>query len=309
MTTALIKKPATAASTSPQTVPADQLVIVTDPAHALYDERIKLPVNDALVQSILVHGIMQPVIVRRNGTKYEVEDGRQRVRAALEANKQLKGATKIKVPIIVRQDDDVEANGVMIALNELRTADTPLVRARKARRALSLGMGMEDVANAFGISPTAIKNLLTVLDCEKSVQELFETGQVPISAANRISRLPREDQAKAIQDLKNTGGATKARIRAKVSAVAVARKTGKPEVAVPVAGAIPSKTLLKRAMGAYPAEPMGMDQLVNPYLLIQWVLTGEGADMLTPGPDGYGTLAEWVKSLSRGTGRHTKAKS
>lgn len=288
----------------------DVLVIITDPAHALYDERINLPVNEALVASIQNHGVMEPVLVRRNGTKYEVINGRQRIKAVIEANKRGKGV-KIRVPVIIRQDEDTEAAGVMIATNELRTADTPVVKARKARRALALGASLEELTLAFGISTGALKNLMSILDCDKAVQVMFDKGLVPVSGASRIARLPREDQAKAMEDLQASGGATKERVRAKVKAITTAKKTGKPEVPVPEkgTGTVPTKQLIKQAIDVYPEKPTGLDELVNPHLLLLWTLTGTGAENIVPGPDGYGSLGDWIKSLNRGTGRHTKARA
>ena len=301
MTTPLTKS----TDTKPLALSTDVLVLVSDPGQALYDERINLPVNEALVASIQAHGVMQPVLVRRNGTKYEVMDGRQRVKAVIEANKRGKGV-KIRVPVIIRQDEDNEAAGVMIATNELRTADTPVVKARKAKRAIAMGSSPEEIAQAFGISIPALKNLMSVLDCDKAVQAMFDKGLVPVSGAGRIARLPREEQAKAMEDLQATGGATKERVRAKVKAVTTAKRTGQAEVPVPakgaptgVPGAAPSKQLIKQAVLAYPEVPTGLDELANPHLLLQWVLTGEGADKIHPGPDGYGSLGDWLRSLAK----------
>ena len=68
------------------------LTIVSDKKHPLYDERATMPVDERLVESIMKSGVLEPVIVRRNGEDekgrpiVEVVDGRQRVRAAIIAN-------------------------------------------------------------------------------------------------------------------------------------------------------------------------------------------------------------------------------
>ena len=70
----------------------DTLVIVEDEGSALRDDRAKLPYDERLVLSMMVRGVLQPVIVRKNPEtdRTEVVDGRQRVKACREANKRLK---------------------------------------------------------------------------------------------------------------------------------------------------------------------------------------------------------------------------
>src|SRR5512143_1919662 len=76
----------------------EDLVLVTDEKSPLYDERVHLPVNEALVMNMLFapdgvpQGVLEPITAVRNPEtgKVEVVVGRQRVKAAREANKRLK---------------------------------------------------------------------------------------------------------------------------------------------------------------------------------------------------------------------------
>src|ERR1700743_1127639 len=65
------------------------LTIVTDERSPLYDERVDLPVDEALVDSIVDQGVLEAILVRKNPEtgKTEVVNGRQRGRATVEANK------------------------------------------------------------------------------------------------------------------------------------------------------------------------------------------------------------------------------
>ncbi|MDP1177692.1 ParB/Srx family N-terminal domain-containing protein, partial [Klebsiella pneumoniae] len=63
----------------------------TDKTHPLYDERIHLPIREAMVLNIRDQGVLEPIIVVKDPETGLtcVVDGRQRVRQTLEANKRL----------------------------------------------------------------------------------------------------------------------------------------------------------------------------------------------------------------------------
>ena len=69
----------------------DALTIITDPAHSLYDERIHLPLDEAITLNIMALGVREPILVWKDPEtgKVLVVDGRQRVRHAIEANRRL----------------------------------------------------------------------------------------------------------------------------------------------------------------------------------------------------------------------------
>jgi len=72
-------------------VPPEKLVVIgldteDEPEHPLYDARVTLPIDQAMVADVAKFGVVQPIRARRNGDKLEVVVGRQRVRLAREAN-------------------------------------------------------------------------------------------------------------------------------------------------------------------------------------------------------------------------------
>lgn len=232
----------------------EDLVIVDDPKNPLYDPRAKLPVDDALVRNIMVHGVLQPVILRRNGERpdgtavMEVVAGRQRVKAAREANKRLHaaGAEEVLVPAIVKRGDDEMTFGVMVSENELRRGDSPIEKARKLQRYLDMGGGEDKAAVVFGVSRGTIRNLLALLDCDKSVQKAVEAGSITATlAATEFSKVPRDEQKAALDKLLASGGATKgSKARDNVRAV---RSGGETAEATP---RMPTRAKLERAATA-----------------------------------------------------------
>ena len=196
------------------------LVIVTDLASPLYDERIHLPVSERLVRSIMAHGVKVPVIVRQNGKKegtpnVEVVDGRQRVRATIEANKRLAEAKKpaIRVPATTERGEDKDIHSTMTLTNEIREEDSIMVRARKVKRSLDvLGKTEEEVALDYGVGEQTIRNWLKFLDLHPDVQQAVEKDGLPASTvAKELGQLPKEEQPAALAKLVESGNLRGAR--------------------------------------------------------------------------------------------------
>lgn len=180
----------------------EDLMVVTDTSHPLWDERVTMPVEERLVASIMKVGVLEPVIVRRNGARsdgtpvVEVIDGRQRVRAARVANHRLseQGADPIRVPAVTRRGQDADMFGITITANEIRRADTPLVRAKKLQRYLDGGRSLEEAAVTFGASIGTLKNHLAILECHDDVLKALEAGRIGVMHAKKLSGFPREEQ-------------------------------------------------------------------------------------------------------------------
>jgi ParB family chromosome partitioning protein len=177
----------------------EDLVLVTDEKSPLYDERVHLPVNEALVLNMLhapdgvPQGVLEPITVVRNpeNGKIEVAVGRQRVKAAREANKRLKkkGMELIRVPAMIRRVNPHGAMGILISENEHRQDDTPIGRAKKAQRYLELGRDEAEIAVLFGISQASVKNMLSLLDAPAAVRNAVEAGKISTSDGYKLARL------------------------------------------------------------------------------------------------------------------------
>lgn len=274
----------------------DKLVIVTDKVHPLYDERVALPVPDWLIESVIEHGVLQPVVLRRNGHLFEVQDGRQRVKAVIAANKRLanQGSDKvILVPCMLRKDDDQSAAKIMVAINEQRQSDTPIVRAKKAQRMLDMqGIPKFEVARQFAISVPMLEELLRLLEASPEVQSMVESGQVALTAASRLTALPRDQQKAAMEEIKASGMAvTRQSAAKKVANKVEARKTGQAERELNLA---PNRRLLAKVRDALAEDDRQVQQAMS--ALLSWVLTGEKARSI-PGAKPNETLHSLLKAL------------
>jgi ParB family chromosome partitioning protein len=196
------------------------LVLVEDPSHPLYDDRINLPIDDGLVRNIMANGVIEPVVIRKgpNGSA-EVVDGRQRVRCAREANSRLEenGKEQVRVPALIRRGTEADLFGVAVSANENRQDDTPLGRAQKAAKLINMGRTEAEVAIAFGCSEQSIRNWLDLLEVSAAIRKAVEAGQIAASAAVQLGKLPPAKQAKALKELASSPGKkTAAKARALV---------------------------------------------------------------------------------------------
>lgn len=240
------------------------------PEHPLYDERIKLPLDEGLVRNIRKFGVLEAVLVRKNGHLVEVMAGRQRVRAAREANRRNneEGMQPIAVPVFVKRPRaDGDALGVMISENENRQDDDPLTRAKKASRMMDFGASEHEVAVSFGISKQAVKNLLALLDLSDKVKTAVEHKKVSFSAAIELRDLPRTKQDEKLKEMIAAGatGVSEAKRQRR------ARANGKS--AAPRGRAVDIKTLRKVAGD----EAFTSELTPDARAILQWILGDEDA--------------------------------
>src|SRR5438270_8372751 len=132
-----------------------------------------------LIDSIRQHGIIQPLIVRQVGTRFELIAGERRWRAAQEAG-------LARVPIIVRVASDLEVLELSLIENLQREDLNPIEEAQGyARLANEFGMRQEDIARKVGRSRAAVANAMRLLDLHPQIQtwlnqELLSVGHAKV---------------------------------------------------------------------------------------------------------------------------------
>src|SRR5205809_1304815 len=117
-----------------------------------------------LIDSIRQHGIIQPLIVRQVGARFELIAGERRWRAAQEIG-------LAQVPIIIRSASDLEVLELSLIENLQRADLNPIEEAQGyARLANEFGMRQEDIALKVGRSRAAVANAMRFLDLHPQVQ-------------------------------------------------------------------------------------------------------------------------------------------
>jgi ParB family chromosome partitioning protein len=190
----------------------EDLILVTDEKDPLYDPRVKAPLDQSLVSNIGAFGVIEPVVVTRRDGQAVVVVGRQRVRAAREVNRRFKaeGKVQIKVPCIAREGEDGDLFGLMISENEQRRGDSPLDRARKAKRMLDMNGGDRvAVIAAFGITSHTLTQWLGVFELAPAVRQAVDREEVSFSAAMALKDMPRAKQEQTLETAKAKAKAEK----------------------------------------------------------------------------------------------------
>lgn len=118
-----------------------------------------------LTESIKEHGVIQPLIVRKNGAKYEIVAGERRWRAA-------KTAKLRTVPVIVREYDNAKMAEIALVENIQRHDLNAIEEAEGIKRLMNeFGFNQEQAAKKIGRSRTAVSNILRLLNLPAAVRE------------------------------------------------------------------------------------------------------------------------------------------
>jgi ParB family chromosome partitioning protein len=198
----------------------EDLTLVTDETHPLYDPRVHLPVSEAMVRNIIEMGVIEPVIVSKNPETGDIEvvDGRQRVKNTAEANIRLnaKGCDPILIPAVVRPVKRTQDNaGAMVSANEIRTPDSPLGRAGKMASLVTYGKTSEDLAVIFGCTAQTVTSTLALLECCSAVKNAVEAGKIGVGHARALSKLSPADQRSKVKELEAAGESLKGHAKAR----------------------------------------------------------------------------------------------
>ena len=137
-----------------------------------------------LTDSIKQNGVLQPLLVRKSGTGYEIVAGERRYQAA-------KAAGLSEVPVIIRDISDDDVFKLALIENLQRSDLTPLEEARGYRQLIKeKGLTQEELAKALSKSRSAITNTLRLLDLPSEVQSYVEDGELTAGHARAILAVP-----------------------------------------------------------------------------------------------------------------------
>lgn len=141
-----------------------------------------------LAASIKEFGVVQPVVVRKKGSNYELVAGERRLRAA-----GLAGLTK--VPAIVKDYDDAKMMEIALIENIQRHDLNPIEEAQGLRRLMQeFKLTQEQTAEKVGRSRSAVTNILRLLNLPEQVQAYIINGVLTMGQAKQLLGLPKPEQ-------------------------------------------------------------------------------------------------------------------
>jgi ParB family chromosome partitioning protein len=149
-----------------------------------------------LARSIKASGVIQPVVVRRAASGYELIAGERRWRAARDAGVDT-------IPAIVREASDVEALELALVENLLREDLNPMEEAEAYQRLLAeFGWTQEELGVRVGKDRTSIANTLRLFKLPDVIQQDLRDGRLTMGHARALLALTTaEEQMKLREEI------------------------------------------------------------------------------------------------------------
>jgi len=133
-----------------------------------------------LMDSIAANGIIQPIVVRRDGDRYELVAGERRWRAARALNMEF-------VPAILRQVDDAQALQLALIENIQRQDLNPIEKARGYRELIvRFSLTQDQAASKLGVKRSSVANMLRLLELPEDIQQLVSRGTLTMGHARAL---------------------------------------------------------------------------------------------------------------------------
>jgi ParB family chromosome partitioning protein len=178
------------------------------PEHPLWDERINIPLDEAMVRNIMELGVREPVVLVVQGKGEQriaaVVDGRRRVMHLREANKRLakQGEPKRDCPVIAEKGMSEKDQLLLSAsLNDIRLDDPVMVKAAKAARMKQRGISYNEIALAFGVDTQTVALWVNINGLTDTVKKAVTNGSIKPTAAGQLAGLTPEQQREALGEL------------------------------------------------------------------------------------------------------------
>jgi ParB family transcriptional regulator, chromosome partitioning protein len=174
-----------------------------------------------LIASITEKGIIEPLIVRQRGERFQIIAGERRYQAAVQAGLR-------ELPVVIREVDDGEVIELALIENLQRKDLTPFEEAEALHGlAERCGYTHEDLARRLGKSRTSVTESLTLAGMPDEVRNLCRLAD--ISSKSLLLQVVRQETPQKmtapIEKITSQGGATRQQVR-EVTAKA---KPGRPK--------------------------------------------------------------------------------
>ena len=140
-----------------------------------------------LSNSILKYGVIQPIVLRKVGSKYEIIAGERRYKATVMAGLKT-------IPAIINNTDDNTSAEIALLENLQRKNLTVIEEAQSFKKLLDRGFTQEEIASKLGVSQSSIANKLRLLNLPKKVQDALLFSKISERHARSLLSLNDEDK-------------------------------------------------------------------------------------------------------------------
>ena len=135
---------------------------------------------EELAQSIRINGVIQPIIVRKKGDKYQIVAGERRWRASQKAGLQ-------KIPAVIKDIGDEKLLELALIENIQRQELNAIEEARAYKNLIeTIGLTQEMIAERVGKNRTVVTTFLRLLKLPDDIQRLVENEQITAGHARAL---------------------------------------------------------------------------------------------------------------------------
>lgn len=147
---------------------------------------------EELTQSIIEHGILQPIIARKSIKGYEIVVGERRYRAA-------KAAKLETVPVVVKELTEQQMMELAVLENLQREDLTPIEEGSAYQLLMEkLNLTQEELAKRLGKSRPHIANHIRLLSLPPKIQTLISEGKISMGHGRALLGLRKKDKLMAV---------------------------------------------------------------------------------------------------------------
>jgi ParB family transcriptional regulator, chromosome partitioning protein len=184
------------AATAPALAPPDGMLQVDvdliDPSPYQPRTHFREEGLDELARSIQASGIVQPLVVRRMGSRYQLIAGERRWRAA-------QRASLSRVPIVIREVPEERAVEMTLVENLQREDLNPMEQARAFQHLIEdFALTQEQVAERTGKDRATIANSVRLLKLEAPIQDLIEEARITAGHARALLAISDSNERQAL---------------------------------------------------------------------------------------------------------------
>ena len=148
---------------------------------------------NSLSNSIRKYGVLQPVILRQIGDKYEIIAGERRYKATVQAGLKT-------IPAIIKKTDDNTSAEIALLENLQRKNLTVIEEAQSFKKLMDKGFTQDDIASKMGISQSSIANKIRLLNLPRKVQDALLFNKISERHARSLISLNDKDLQEELLD-------------------------------------------------------------------------------------------------------------
>jgi ParB family chromosome partitioning protein len=154
------------------------------------------PEDEALVNSIREHGLLQPILIRPLGQGFEIVAGHRRFQAC-------RSLRWRSIPCRIREISDKQAYELQLTENIQRKSMDPIEEAEAFRRyVIDFGWGgVSELARKLGMSEEYISHRIQLLKLPDEIKEQILTQRLNVSQAIELSNIPTQTQSEIISEV------------------------------------------------------------------------------------------------------------